>query len=55
MHLLIRPVRLGVVANYLGQLMIVLGVAIALPAGGALFAREWTMLLGLSGRLPVTS
>ncbi len=45
MHLLIRPMRLGVVANYLGQLMIVLGVAIALPAVVALFAREWTMLV----------
>lgn len=42
---LIRPVRLGVLANYLGQLMLVLGVALALPAVVSLLAREWLLLV----------
>ncbi len=43
MRFLIRPVRFGVVANYLGKLMVVLGVALALPAVVGVFAGEWRM------------
>ncbi len=46
MRFLIRPVRYGVVVNYLGQLMVFLGVAIAVPALIGLVAGEWTMLAG---------
>jgi len=42
--LLIRPVRPGVLTNYLGQLMMVLAVALALPAVVALLAGEWLLL-----------
>ncbi len=45
MRILVRPVRHGVVLNYLGQLMMLLGAAIVVPAVVALPAAEWTMLL----------
>lgn len=44
MRILLRPVRHGVVLNYLGQLLMLLGAAITVPALVGLLTAEWVML-----------
>lgn len=44
MRILLRPVRHGVVLDYLGQLLMLGGVGISVPALVALIHAEWTML-----------
>lgn len=43
MRFLLRPVRHGVVLNYLGQLMMLLGAGLLVPLPVALIAGEWWM------------
>ncbi len=45
MRFLLRPVRHGVVLNYLGQLMVLLGAGLVVPALVAVATTEWLMLL----------
>lgn len=45
MRILLRPVRHGVVLNYLGQLMVLLGAGLAVPVVVALATAEWLMML----------
>ena len=49
MRILLRPVRHGVVLNYLGQLMMLLGAGLAVPAVAGLLTAEWVMLLAHLG------
>lgn len=49
MRILLRPVRHGVVLNYLGQLMILLGGGMLVPAVVSLLTAEWLMLLAHLG------
>ncbi|MBD3291866.1 MAG: hypothetical protein GF393_03015, partial [Armatimonadia bacterium] len=43
MRFLLRPVRHGVVLNYLGQLMVLLGAGLVVPVPVALLSAEWRM------------
>ncbi len=49
MRILLRPVRHGVVLNYLGQLMMLLGAGLAVPAVMGLVTTEWAMLVAHLG------
>ena len=44
MRILLRPVRHGVVLNYLGQLMMLLGAGLTVPAVVGLLTGEWAMM-----------
>lgn len=49
MRFLLRPVRHGVVLNYLGQLMMLLGAGLLVPVPAALLLTDWWMALAHVG------